>query len=737
MSARIKSQEIARRTVIPSRNSDAPDLRVQADLDASRGHSAISLAAVEAFGKLGAVASRIKQDRDIRKRDEEVTLGQKDRFTETTNGAPAQAPETLAERTAGYRQGYYLTEGVNRVNEAKLAIAREVAKLRPGESAQPIIQKHLGTLLEAPEFQDPAIRKQLQPTLMQLQQNVAEYHQKVELAEIFDSQRENLRGIARAGIQDGSLVTADGIDKFRAALNTEQFAYLSPDDADDILAGAYVDLIESGDIDTEQAQVALQQPASSDSTALWDREGWADKFETAVAAGSAIRQRRREEQQAEALAGIEHKLQARASRGQLAVSEIHSLADRVGIHGKDRLTFVRRWIDQNDAGLKHLQSEANRAREHREVIAAINAGQSLSLTGSQLSKAAEREWASAVTSGDQKRRAEVIARYTRAGVVIPQLKDLLSRTTARNLNDNYILYDALVQVDPVVADRYLSDENAVLFEQHHNNVAKFGMSEEESLRALPTGASKVRRPEVASAVTSASSRYFKDNPNLPNGKAREPGIAARIQQEAIRLGVANPNATPEDNLRVAERRVMSDLIEVRGRMVPIGDAHPAAGPLLGEFLDELETHLIKEGHLSEGMRGKLYAAPANHTDGARMAYTSGRFVVLLPNGFPVAHPSTGKPLGFYPREIAGARQDYNARKRAHEVMQNQRANQQLRRSPPPVTFGTVDTPGALKQMADDQAAAVRNAREAAEVKPFPDFPTFLQEFRTKRKQSGQ
>lgn len=726
--ARIKGQEITRRTVIQSRNSDAPDLRVQADLDSSRGHSAISMASIEALGKLGQVAGRMQQDRAAKKHEEDLAQGQKDRFTETANGAAAQAPETLAERTEGYRRGYFLTEGLNRVNDAKLAIAKEVAMLRPGESADPIIQKHLGTLLEAPEFQDPVILKQLQPTLMQLQQGVAEYHQKVELAEIFDSQQENLRGIARSGVQDGSLLTPEGIARFRQALDTEQFAFLSTDDADDILSNAYVDLIETGQIDPEVAKAALQKPIAGDATALWDRGEWGEKFETAVAAGSAVRARAYEEKQAEVLAGMEYKLQGRAAQGQLSIGEINKVADEVGISGKDRLSFVRRWIDQNDAGLKHMQSEARRAAEHRETIAAITAGNVLSMTDSRLSKSAEKEWAAAVASADPKKRAEVIGRYTRAGVVIPQLKDLLGRTTATNLTANYSLYSELAKIDPIVADRYLSDENAVLFDRHHANITQFGMTPQESIQALPTGANKARRPEVATAIASASTRYFKDNPALPNGATRSPAVASRIQQEAIRLGVANPNATPEDNLRVAERRVMSDLIEVNGRTVPRGGARPAAAPAITTFVREGADELVAQGALSRESAKGVYAAP--------LPSNPNRFVMLLPNGFPVANPRTGKPITFDPLEIAQARQEYDSRRREAETRRNQEINQRLRRAPAPVNYGTVDTPGVLDQMADGQAEAVRKAAEGAQTKPFPGFMQFLQEHRAERNQGN-
>ena len=105
MSQRIKNQEITRRTATAQRTSEAPNLRVQADLDSSRGHSAIGSAASDVFNRLGQVASRINADRTTTRFNDDQAKGAKDRSVESLAGAPSAAPESLAGRTGGYRRG--------------------------------------------------------------------------------------------------------------------------------------------------------------------------------------------------------------------------------------------------------------------------------------------------------------------------------------------------------------------------------------------------------------------------------------------------------------------------------------------------------------------------------------------------------------------------------------------------------------------------------------------------------
>ena len=734
MSQRIRGHEILRRMTVASRNSEQPRLQVQASLDAARGHSAIGQAATSVLTRLGEVANSDATARAARKNEEDTIRGAQERTAESLAGTPAQQQEALTDQSEGYRRGYFLTEASNKLYAAKAQIAREVAKLEPGENAAPIVQERFSALLSDPVFQDPQVMRRLQPQIAQAQQEIATERQKTELAEIFQRQTENLTEMVRNSIKAGGLRTPEQIASFRAAIDAAEFAYVTRDEADDIIAAGYANLFETGEVDPETATAFLQTKHPGDDVPLWDRKGWGERFETAIAAGATVRRKAFEQQQANALSGMEYQLQAKAGRGALALSEIDSIADRVGLSGGDRLAFTRRWIDQNQAGLRHMEAEANRAREHRETIAAITAGNALSLTDSKLAKSAEHEWAGAVASGDQATKASVILRYTRAGIVIPQLKDMLGRTTERNLTANYALYAELAKIDRIAAERYLSTENATLFAQHHDNLTLYGMTPQESLQALPTGATKGRRQEVALEVSKALGSYLRDNPDMPDGSPRPRQMEYLIQQEAIRLGMANPNATTADNLKVAERRALGSLIQVNGRWVPRGAARAGTERGIEAVTQATARRLVERGVLTPEVAAGVYAAPLPKNPGV--------FVVMLPNGYPAADTAQagGEVITFDPLEAAHLHHRFETEGAEARARARQRVNQQLRQTPLTVTWGTSDTPGALAQVAEEQAAAYREHGTPLtdDGQEFPvDFLQWVQGFKQKQRDPGR
>lgn len=733
MSQRVRSHDILRRMTIASRTSEQPSLQVHASLDAARGHSAIGQAARSVFARLGEVANRASTDRAIRKDEADTVQGAQDRTAESLAGTPAQPQASLAEQSDGYRRGYFLTEATNKLFAAKAQIAREVAKLEPGKNVAPVVQERFAALLQDSAFQDPQIMRRLQPQIAQAQQEIATERQKAELAEIFERQSENLTEMVRNSIKAGGLRTPEQIASFRAAIDTEEFAYISKDEADDIIAAGYANLFETGEVDPETATAFLQTKHPGDDVPLWDRKGWGERFETAISAGATVRRKAFEEQQANVLSGMEYQLQAKAERGALSIGEIDGIANRAGLSGGDRLAFTRRWIDQNQAGLRHMETEARRAREHKETIKALTAGNALSLTDSQLTKSAEHEWAAAVASGDQATKASVILRYTRAGIVIPQLKDMLGRTTERNLTANYALYSELAKIDRIAAERYLSVENATLFAQHHDNLTLYGMTPQESIQALPTGATKGRRQDIALDVSKALGSYLKDNPDMPDGSPRPRQMQFLIQQEAIRLGMANPNATVADNLKVAERRALASLIQVNGRWVPRGGARIGTERGIEAITQSTAKQLVNSGVLAPEVAAGVYAAP--------LPQDPNRFVVLLPNGFPAVHTEgekAGKALVFDPLKVAHLHHSFETEGAEARVRAAQRVNQHLRSTPLPVAWGTADTPGALEQVAEEQAAVYREhgTPRTDDGQEFPtDFLQWVQGFKQTRRQA--
>jgi hypothetical protein len=250
------------------------------------------------------------------------------------------------------------------------------------------------------------------------------------------------------------------------------------------------------------------------------------------------------------------------------------------------------------------------------------------------------------------------------------------------------------------------------------------MTQEESIQSLPTGATKGRRQDVARDISSAASRYYKDNPEMPDGSPRSRQIQFQIEQEAVRLGLANPNASPEVNLLTAERRVLGNTVVVNGRHVPRGGARDAAMPAVNEFVREGAADLVKAGVISSDTEEGVYAAP--------VAGAPWRFALLLPSGYPVHNPKTGRAITFDPLEIAAVRHDYDTKRKVAEVRSRHAARQEGRVGPV-----VVDRSMAPAQRAEALAKAAPVMPVGDDGEPFPSFLDFLQEHRVKRQASAQ
>ncbi|MGW8273827.1 hypothetical protein [Xanthomonas axonopodis] len=269
-----------------------------------------------------------------------------------------------------------------------------------------------------------------------------------------------------------------------------------------------------------------QKTTDENGTSLWDRKHgdgtWGDTFTQAARAGAAVQQRVIEERQASVQAEKEVGWQDQAYVGRMTEASINANADALGLSGKDRHTFVRHWYDQNQAGIRRMEQEAKEAARHKETIQVLTAGQGLTLETHQLQKAFSKEWTDAVKAGNKQAMGTALARATRAGVVIPAVQDLIGRTTSTNLTQNYATYKAIADIDPITAMRYVSEDNAILMNEYHENRTTFGMSEQEALQQVTRPEQKAVRAEVSARIGRAATAYFKKMDEMPDGSPMPP-----------------------------------------------------------------------------------------------------------------------------------------------------------------------------------------------------------------------
>lgn len=261
-----------------------------------------------------------------------------------------------------------------------------------------------------------------------------------------------------------------------------------------------------------------------------------------------------------------------------------------------------------------------------------------------------------------------------------------------------------------------------------------GMTPQESIQALPTGATKGRRQDVALEVSKALGSYLRDNPDMPDGSPRPRQMQYLIQQEAIRLGVANPNATTADNLKVAERRALGSLIQVNGRWVPRGLARPGTERGIEAVTQATAKRLVERGVLTPEVAAGVYAAPLPSNPNV--------FAVMLPNGYPAADTTEakGEVITFNPLEAAQLHHRFETEGAEARARAGQRVNQQLRQTPLPVSWGTADTPGALAQVANEQVAVYREHGTPLtdDGQEFPaDFLQWVRGFKQKQRDAGR
>jgi len=533
---------------------------------------------------------------------------------------------------------------------------------------------------------------QLQPKIAAMRARVLDVRQKSETAELLERQSENVNTMLRSAALDGSLLAPGGLERAAKALDTEEFAFVTRDEFYDSAAAQIADVLASGEGNVGKLTEFLQNTKDEAGVPLWDRKtpsggNWSDSFAQAARSGQAVQAKALAEKQANVQADYEAQWQTSANMGRLSDASIYGNADKLGLDGQPRLTFIRHWIDQNQAGIRRLEAEAKAAARHKETIQVLTAGQGLTLETSQLTKAFSKEWTDAVKAGDKRAMGTALNRATAAGIVLPAVKDLIGRTTANNLTQNYATYKAIQDIDPIVASRYVSDDNAVLLEEYNQNRTTFGMSSQEALQAVTRPEQKAVRAEVSTRVGKAATDYFKQNETMPDGSPMPPWMRDRVQAEATRLSMRNPMAPPDVAVSVAFKRVQGDMANVNGRWVPRGGMRTGAEAGVTQFVQRAAKDAVKYGVITEDEQSGVFAMPAPEDPNV--------YLLMRPDGLPVySKGANPRPVLFDPNLTAAAVQQWQR----DEAEKSARWDQEHK---PGVTFAGIDVA---------QAAAIRTAK---------------------------
>lgn len=639
--ARIKPQEIQRRTATATRESNSPDLVVHADIDAARGYQALSSTAIGVLGKV----SDALANRHVEQFGKEMDAGSTARMQQDVTGSAPSTPEEQAKQTDGWRRGYLKADGALKLRDWQMETAKKVMQAEPGTDIEPMLKESLSQLMAGPEFQDQHVKQALMPAVQRAADNVRQNWQQSEVKEIFARQQESLTEIAHQGLKDGSLLTDSGIQKLYKSLDTEDYAYLNRHDVDDIVAEAAKRALASGESDPQKLMEFLGRKLPGNETSILNGKH-GDDLHVAAARGQMIRKQAADAAQDQAMADAEFHLQGLADRGQMTNKQIDAYVEKFALTGKDALTFRRYWSNQQEQTLNKWKAESEKRDKKAEVRLAMSQGRYFDLSQSQIQDFAHEEW---MAAGTAEQRSALMDKYAKIGVPIPQVKNMLDRATPNNpewFQNATELYHSLREKNPQYAATYTTSANAGLYEAHWRNVNELGLSVQDSIRDLSTD--KFKSEEAKKQIGMAWKDQVKKLPKRDDGFKRDGLYLERVRTEAERIAAATPQVSAQDAIQAADQRISTQYTQVAGRTVlnlgmPKG-AEKATETLLEGVQQRMGDQLPKGTKLSAAVN----------------PYDTSQWVVTNDKGFPVDDPDTGRPIVFSPALIASAHSKWTA-----------------------------------------------------------------------------
>lgn len=637
--ARVKKQEIIRRSGTAPRLSDMPDLVVAADQDAARGYQGLSSVAVDVLGRVASTRNaQVAADRRQKAADDE-SQGSAQRTQEDLSGATGTDLTSVSE---SFRRGYLKTDGALRVRDWQIEAAKEVMQAEPGTDITPILNQRLAQLMESPEFQDPQVRASLTPLVQRASEMIRTTWQQAELKEIITRQEEGLTALSRLAIEDGSLLTPEGVAKMYANVNTEEYGYLDARDFTKIIASAYGDALAEGKQDPEAILQFLQNTKLPGlETTLLDSEH-RDDIERAADAGRQVRAKAADEARKVRVAELEGNMRTAADTGRATNGYIKAQLAAIGItpetEPEEYVQHTRYWQNQQEQTLNKWKAEAEKRERERKEREALATGQMWALSDAKAEKLMDAEYLAAAPG----KRGAVILKAARAGVVIPSLKNILARANTSNpemLRHAADTFESLKQIDTKYAYSYLSERNAGILEQYHQDTTRGGFTPQAAMAALAPDRAKTR--DASADVSSAWKEQSKLLAQTEDGQPRRRSEMDEIFRTAVRIQRETPGVSPETAIQAAAGMVNTRYTMVRGQRTLNLGMPRGAEPAVESLVESVEKKL--------GVTG-LSALPNPKRPG--------QWHVVNGSGFPVEDPDTGRPIGFSPAGIAQARQKH-------------------------------------------------------------------------------
>jgi len=645
---RIKPKEIVRRDAVPSRRAEVPILAVHADQEPSRyvGQSAqIAARGVELLGNIYAQRNAAKRDEQ---RQADYSEGQSKRREEELNGLHGLPEYILEEASEDYRRGYHESDALLKIRNWHSEMAVQLAQAEPDADYADLVQASRSELLQHPAFQDPRIRDTTLAALEKADASLYSQHQKTSAVEMLTRQEEAATALIRDKFESGEPITNEGLDSLYAYFDRAEFGYLGKRDVDALVAKALMESLATGKGDIPALLDLLENRKDEHGVSLMDgRHG--EDIRKAAAHGAQVQQAGREEAQKNALVQAERPLRDLAKQGRLTDTVIDDAADQLGLSGQDRLTFIRRWYDKQEQGLKALQDAAEKRakavkeeKQQRENSMWLTEEQNRGILDKRL------QAASALPEAQRQAAMDAVLEDAIAFNIVPTYYQNVLRLggydNAGRFSEQAALYQQLRNQSHAFASK-AAGSRAAVFDQYHQEVTVAGHDAQTFLARM--GSAKQDAEAAAYGVTAALKDAKKEYARVEIAGEEHERPATdwfHIQRRANAIANENPGVSGAAALKAAVEEFDNSRTLVNGRRVP-NHGIPAGG-------EEGVSLFVRE-----------IAKRAGQPESAFTAYplpgSEKQWVVTAPDGFPVTDPDTGERVLFNPSRVARHWRDWS------------------------------------------------------------------------------
>jgi hypothetical protein len=198
-----------------------------------------------------------------------------------------------------------------------------------------------------------------------------------------------------------------------------------------------------------------------------------------------------------------------------------------------------------------------------------------------------------VGGNPQAARGQVLQKWARQGIVIPQLERILKRADPafqENFQNAATLYEQLRKVSPKYADTVAGGEAAAMLDQYLYDTRRSGQSHQEAARVLTQPKREVE--EARSVINDTWKSGIKDYLEI-DGKPRDPRELHRIRQEAERIA-SRGGVSGEAAIRAAVGQIDAQRTTVNGRRVPNIGMPQGAEPAVDELIQTVARKLGRD-----------------------------------------------------------------------------------------------------------------------------------------------